>query len=105
MPRFPVRQPVTVKAPGPALPSWGEHPGSVVQTGRSRDISENGIFLYVQERIANRSEVEVLLSFPPELSDGIAVNLRCTGTVVRLEREPGREHLGVAVEFSKVEVI
>jgi hypothetical protein len=103
--RFPVRQPVTVKAPGAALPSWGEDPGSVVQTGSSRDISEGGIFLWVQERIADGSEVEVMLSFPPEISDGTTVNLRCTGYVVRLERERGRDILGVAVSFTKIEIV
>lgn len=87
------------------MPSWGEDPGSVVQNGRSRDISEGGIFLWVEERVADGSEVEIMLSFPPELSDGKAVNLRCTGKVVRLERQRGRDTLGVAVEFRKVEVV
>jgi PilZ domain len=105
MPRYPVRQGITVKAPGPALTSWGEDPGSVVQTGRSRDISEDGIFFWVEERIVDGSEVEVFLGFPPELSNGSPVHLRCKGKVVRIERERGRDALGVAVAFSKVEVV
>jgi hypothetical protein len=104
-PRYPVRQPITIKGPEPGLPSWGEDPGQMVRTGTSRDVSASGIFVWIDERIPENSNVEVIMTLPRELSQTGTVTIRCVGNVLRVHREKGRKALGLAIAFEQVQVV
>lgn len=105
LPRFPVRQIVTIKSPGYGLQSWDEDPDVVVQTGICNDLNANGIFVWLESPIPSGSRVEIIMAAPPEIMRPPNVDLRCIGNVLRIERDLVRGKIGVAVAFVKVDLI
>jgi len=58
-------------------------------TGHTRDVSANGIFLYVDSEIKVGSEMEMVLMLPPQLSKGEKQWVCCQASVVRVEAGGG----------------
>lgn len=103
VPRFPVRQSLTVKWPDPGLPSWGGDPEFRVQPATCRDISSSGIYVWVQRAPSLGTEVEVLLQAPPELIPEKQVDMDCRGRVVRIESDLHFGRIGLAIDFNDVQ--
>jgi hypothetical protein len=103
VPRFPVRQSLTVKWPDNGMPSWGGDPEFLVQPATCRDISSSGVYLWVQQSPGLGAEIEVLLQAPPELIPHESVNMSCRGRVVRIESDLNFGRIGLAVAFDHVQ--
>ncbi|MGA9543803.1 MAG: PilZ domain-containing protein [Candidatus Sulfotelmatobacter sp.] len=70
----------------------------------TRDVSANGIFLYTNSRMAEGSEVELVLILPPELTSGEKCWVCCHARVLRVEQGPGTD-FGVAAEIRRMDVL
>lgn len=80
------------------LPAHGEK----VISARTRDLSQNGVFLYLDQKLEPGAALEMVLMLPEELSRQLAAAasaiegrgwMCCRGTVVRVEDN------GVAAKF------
>lgn len=73
-------------------------------SAQTRDVSANGIFLYTNSRMAEGSEVELVLILPPELASGEKCWVCCHARVLRVERGPGT-NFGIAAEIRRMDVL
>jgi len=73
-------------------------------SAQTRDVSTNGVFLYTQSRMAEGSDVELVLILPPELTSGEKCWVCCHARVLRVEQGPGRD-FGVAAEIRRMDIL
>src|ERR1700716_1763174 len=73
------------------------------QTAHTRDLSTNGVFLYTQSKMAERSEIEMVMILPGELI-GEKRWVCCHATVVRVEESAGAT-FGVAAAIKKIDFL
>jgi PilZ domain len=79
-------------------------PSSAAETcAHTRDVSTNGIFLYTQSRIAEGSEIELVLLLPPQLTAGEKSWVCCQARVLRVEQS--EKEFGVAAEIRRMDVL
>jgi hypothetical protein len=71
------------------------------QTG---DVSTNGVFLYTNSRMAEGSDVELVLILPPELTSGEKCWVCCHARILRVEQGPGKD-FGVAAEIRRMDIL
>jgi hypothetical protein len=91
--RIQTRVPVQIKAQA-----------GTVQTGHTRDLSTNGVFLYTDTHLDEGSELEIILVLPPELTNGEKRWACCQASVVRVEpSEQGS--LGMAASIRRFELM
>lgn len=93
-PRLVARLPVGVRS----------HPGSAEVKAHTRDLSTNGVFLYTESRMAEGSDVELVLILPPELTSGEKCWVCCHARILRVERKSGKE-FGVAAEIRRMDIL
>jgi hypothetical protein len=73
-------------------------------TAQTRDVSTNGVFLYTDSRMAEGSEVELVLILPPELTSGEKCWVCCHARVLRVEQGPDKR-FGVAAEIERMDIL
>src|ERR1700739_3956735 len=73
-------------------------------SAQTRDVSTNGIFLYTPSRMAEGSEVELVLILPPELTSGEKCWVCCHARVLRVEEGLGND-FGVAAEIRRMNIL
>jgi hypothetical protein len=73
-------------------------------SAETRDVSTNGIFLYTESRLAEGSDVELVLILPPELTAGEKCWVCCHARVLRVERGVGND-FGVAAEIRRMDIL
>jgi hypothetical protein len=78
--------------------------GSTEVTAHTRDVSTNGVFLYTEARMAEGSDVELILILPPELTSGEKCWVCCHARILRVEQGSGRE-FGVAAEIKRMDIL
>jgi hypothetical protein len=93
--RVPAEVPVSLRSVG----------GTLQTTGRTRDLSTNGIFLYSDSRIEPGSELEMVLILPPELTQGEKRWVCCQAVIVRVEDRGKAEGFGVAATIRTMEFL
>lgn len=77
---------------------------------RTRDISSNGVFFYVNRDLTPGSRIEMIVMLPEELGEGKRAWVCCRGRVVRVEVNTGAEaaganSFGIAAEFDDCSVL
>ena len=83
MRRFNMQLPVKVVGAGTAA------------AASTRDVSAKGIFLFLDHDIAPDTAIEFTLTLPPEVTMTQSMRVKCSGTVIRVERDH-RGKFGVA---------
>lgn len=73
-------------------------------SGRTRDVSSRGVFMYVDSEIAEGAVMEFVMTLPPEVTLSAAIRVRCHGRVLRVEKKDGRAR-GVAVAIEKYDFV
>jgi hypothetical protein len=73
-------------------------------SAHTRDVSTNGIFLYTESRMAEGSDVELVLILPPGLTSGEKCWVCCHAQVLRVEQGPGST-FGVAAEIRRMDIL
>jgi hypothetical protein len=71
-------------------------------SAHTRDVSENGIFLYTKSAMTEGSEIELVLILPPELTAGTKSWVCCQARVLRVEPTYANE-FGVAAQIVRIE--
>jgi hypothetical protein len=79
--------------------------GNLEATGRSRDLSETGIFFYTDAQIGEGSDLDMVLILPPELTQGEKRWVCCQASVVRLEERKEGGEVGVAAVIKNLQVL
>jgi hypothetical protein len=93
--RIPAEVPVTIRSAS----------GSLQATGRTRDLSMSGIFLYSDSHIQPGSQLEMVLILPPELTQGEKRWVCCQAAVVRVEDSGAGKGFGVAASIQHIELL
>ncbi len=70
----------------------------------TRDVSTNGVFLYTKSRMAEGSDLELVLILPPELTSGEKCWVCCHARVLRVESGTGTD-FGVAAEILRMDML
>jgi hypothetical protein len=73
-------------------------------SAETRDVNTNGVFLYTDSRMAEGSEVELVLILPPELTSGEKCWVCCHARVLRVEQGPNKR-FGVAAEIKRMDIL
>ena len=71
----------------------------------SRDVSSHGICFYCDAALEPESSIEFTLTLPSEVTMTEALQVRCTGTVVRVENRNGAGNFAVAAAIDTYEFV
>jgi c-di-GMP-binding flagellar brake protein YcgR len=81
--------------------------GSVEQLeGHTRDVSQRGVFMYLSNRVAQGSELELVFPMPQSEHPAEDTWVRCRARVLRVEKMDSGHRFGVAAvleSFEKLE--
>jgi PilZ domain-containing protein len=94
--RFALQLPVTVTAKS------GER---LEATAESRDVSSHGICFYCDTALEAESPIEFILTLPAEITMTEPLQVRCSGTVVRVDGRSGEGKFAVAAAISNYEFV
>jgi c-di-GMP-binding flagellar brake protein YcgR len=103
-----------VRVESPARVKLAEAAGQVTELeARTRDISRNGVFLYIDRNLTAGAHLELIVMLPEEISeDGRRSWVCCQGTVVRVEggevrsaADEQHHSCGIAARFDKLSVL
>ncbi len=72
--------------------------------GITRDISTDGVYFYVTSELGERAEIDFVVTFPPEITMVTPVKVKCTGEIIRKDRNTMRG-TGVATAIKRYEFI
>ncbi len=96
-PRFPIDEPVSA--------TW-TNGGAHTSVGQTRDVSTAGVFFYADFKPMEGSSIELVLTFPPELTNSeSSMSVLCKGKVVRVEPDAMEGKTGVSVQIESYEVL
>lgn len=65
-----------------------------------RDISSEGVFMYLPKDAAAGPEIDFAIALPEQLTHCEGVRVQCKGTVIRVERGLEDETVGVAARIT-----
>ena len=71
--------------------------------GHTRDVSSRGVFMFLDAEIAAGAPIVFVMTLPPEVTLSEPIRVRCTGTVLRVDKV-GQEQ-GVAVAIDKYDFV
>jgi PilZ domain len=93
--RIEAKVPVTVKK---------KQNGSTEEwNGHTRDVSQRGVFMYLSNRVAEGSELELVFPMPKGDSPAEDTWVRCRARVLRVEKTDGGQRFGVAAVLESYE--
>jgi len=95
LPRFPLEISVRVGLPG----------SDAAVMGRTRDVSAVGIFFYVSYPLQESSDIQFIMTLPPELTRTIAINISCKARIVRVREDAMRGQMGVAAAIDSYDFL
>ncbi|MGZ4788281.1 MAG: PilZ domain-containing protein [Terriglobales bacterium] len=72
-------------------------------SGHTRDVSMRGVFMYLSNRVAEGSELELVFPMPHGDSPAEDTWVRCKARVLRVERTDGGQRFGVAAVLESYE--
>jgi hypothetical protein len=80
---------------------------SALRTGKTRDLSTNGVYFTVNQKLSPGAEIHITLTMPSEVSRGSDVSIRARGRVVRVDKKPAVSsfRIGVAAVIERFEII
>src|ERR1700743_2466986 len=71
--------------------------------GQTRDLSMRGVFMYLSNRVAEGSELELVFPMPQGDSPAEDTWVRCKARVLRVEKTDGGHRFGVAAVLESYE--
>src|SRR6266571_757011 len=96
MRRFDMRLPASVKVDGVALDEF---------LTETQNVSARGVFFYLDRPVAEGSNIEVILTFPPHVTLTDAVRVRFRARVIRVENPLPSARTGVAALIEDYEFL
>ena len=67
-------------------------------SGHTRDVSSQGVFMYMNSEAAEGSTIEFVMTLPREIIQTDPIRVHCTGKVVRVEKSAREQGVAVAIE-------
>jgi PilZ domain len=74
-------------------------------TAESRDVSSHGICFYCDAALEPESAIEFTLTLPAEITMTEPLQVRCSGTVVRVDGRSGEGKFAVAAVINNYEFV
>ena len=96
MRRFDMRLPATVKVDGMTLDEL---------LTETQNVSARGVFFYLDRPVAEGSNIEVTLTFPPHVTLTDSVRVRFRARVIRVESPLPASRIGVAAMIEEYEFL
>jgi hypothetical protein len=80
---------------------------AVPRTGKTRDISNRGLYFTIDTDLSAGAELDLQMTLPAEPMGGTEVFVRVTGKVVRVDKRSGNgdQKVGVAAAFERYEIV
>ena len=66
--------------------------------GHTRDVSSRGVFMFLDADLTVGSPIEFVMTLPPEITLSNPIRVRCTGTVLRVDKTDQEQGFAVAIE-------
>ena len=89
--RYPLKLPVSVR------PSGVSAAGEIL--AECKDVSSQGVYFFLEEPLKSGSQLEIMLTLPPEITRGDPVRVRCEARVQRTENiKEGRVGIAAKIE-------
>lgn len=81
--------------------------GAVSRTGKTRDISTQGVYFNIDNNLRAGAELDMTMTFPAEVTGGTEAFVRATGKVIRVDKRSGNgdQKVGVAAVFEMHEFV
>jgi hypothetical protein len=81
--------------------------GVISRTGKTRDISTQGVYFNIDNNLYAGAEFNMTMTFPAEVTEGTEVFIRASGKVIRVDRRSGNgdQQVGVAAVFKMHEIV
>ena len=92
--RVPAKVPVSIKKQNGKTEEIGGH---------TRDVSMRGVFMYLSNRVAEGSELELVFPMPQGVSPAEDTWVRCKARVLRVEKTDSGSRFGVAAVIESYE--
>jgi hypothetical protein len=70
---------------------------------QTRDVSYRGLYFLADARLDVGSEIEFIITLPEQVTQSGDVNIRCRGSIVRVESTG--ERMGVAAKINRYEFL
>lgn len=67
-------------------------------SGRTRDVSSRGVFMYLNSDLAEGAAVEFVMTLPTEVTLADPLRVQCSGRVLRVEKKAAEQGIAVAIE-------
>lgn len=85
----------------------GENGSAAKRSGQTRDISTRGVYFLMDEDMAAGTAIDLTLTLPPEITQGMSVLVRAQGHIIRTEKkmDDGTARIGVAAAIEKYEIV
>jgi hypothetical protein len=96
MRRFDMRLPASVKVDGVSLDEF---------LTETQNVSARGVFFYLDRPVAEGSNIEVTLTFPPHVTLTDSVRVRFRARVIRVETRLPASRIGVAAMIEEYEFL
>ncbi|HSK43038.1 MAG TPA: PilZ domain-containing protein [Candidatus Binatia bacterium] len=72
-------------------------------SGRTRDVSSRGVFMYLDSKITTGAPIEFVMTLPAEITLADPIRVRCTGKILRVDQ--AGQGQGVAVTIEKYDFV
>jgi hypothetical protein len=69
-----------------------------VATAQTRDVSSRGVYIYLDSEIAEGVPLEFVMTLPTEITLSDPIRVRCSGRVLRVEKNGDRQGVAVSIE-------
>ena len=69
--------------------------------GQTRDVSYRGLYFLADAKFEVGSEIDFVLTLPPQAPQSTVVHIRCHGQIVRVESQD--ERIGIAAKIERYE--
>jgi hypothetical protein len=67
-------------------------------TAQTRDVSSRGVYVYLDSEIAEGVPLEFVMTLPTEITLSDPIRVRCSGRVLRVEKNGDRQGVAVSIE-------
>lgn len=75
------------------------------QSAESVNISERGLYFQIPGGVAPGATVDIAFTMPAEVTGGMAMKIRCTARVVRVDKGVEADRMGVAAHIERFETV
>lgn len=93
--RFRIEMPVSIQVAGTM---------SMLQA-RTRDVSATGVFLYTSVELLEGTNIDFIMTLPPELTHSIGIQIACSAKIVRVQREMETNRVGIAAAIQSFDFL